>query len=1199
MAHGWRIAIPHPFPTSRDLSIIASSYRVKMNAGDDDDSEDQDVDLANLDEVLATKYSAVHLISDGQADKPALLFQLARLFENRFQIMGDHADFIKAILSAQRAIDLLPDGHVDKPDWMFDVGQLYESHFQTTGNPTDLDEAISAKQRAVDLLPDGHAFKPSWYIDLGDLFQNRFGITSSISDLNDAILSQQTALHLTPENHADIPNQWNNLGYSFQMQFERTGDLTNLDQAILAHRKAVQLAPEGHEDLHASLSNLGFALQSRFQRTGHLSDLDLAISTKQRALDLTPHDEVDLPEWFFELGSSFEKRFERTSHITDINEAIAMKGRAVNLITENHVGMPKFLNNLGTSFQTRFEHLGNPSDINEAVSAHRRSVKLTSSGHPRLPSRLNNLANSFEIRFKRSGDLADINEAISAQQRAVNITTIGDASMPGRLGNLGYFFETRFQRTDDLRDINEAISIQQRGVDLIPQGHAEMANWLSNLGCSFQSRFERNGDLADLIQAISTKQEAVDLTPDGNPDMPIRLNNLAAAFESRFGQTKDLSDLDKAISVQRKVVDLTPAGHPTMSQRLNNLGSSFLSRYKITGDLSDINLATAAHQSAVELTPEGHSGLPVRLGNLGTISSYRLASTHPTGAPSRKLSTAAQWASCCSRNSDHPQAMEAYTVAIDLLPQVAGMEQTIQKRHENLISISSLSNQAAAAAFSCGRLESALEWLEHGRCLVWNQLNNLRTPLNELRAYNRALADRILEVSSALENAGSRSDLIPDNTGRDMAQQILLQDEVTTHVKLAQEWEELLKTVRESHGFHSFLRPPSCTDLLSCVPLKGFVIIINVHMDRCDALALSSGATAPIQVPLDSFSHKKADALRRRLNGYLSSHGVRMRDAESGSRGGRVVERSTKESFIHEVLRELWIHVVKPVLDCLGLERKQSSSETPRIWWCATGPLAFLPIHAAGLYGSKYNGGASCVSDFAVSSYTPTVSALLERVNTIRTIDNRARGLLLISQPNSPGLPKIPGTTKEVHAVCERLRAGKTACLCLEGEVGSIDRVTKEIEAYSCIHLACHAIQEIQNPLSSGFFLHDGRLELSEIIKKKLPNADLAFLSACQTSKGDERLSEEAVHLAAGMLAAGYRGVVATMWSIQDYYGPVITGEFYGVLASHGRGDGEEGRLSSEHAAYALHFATKRMRETLGDSESSLLVWVPYVHMGL
>jgi CHAT domain-containing protein len=40
----------------------------------------------------------------------------------------------------------------------------------------------------------------------------------------------------------------------------------------------------------------------------------------------------------------------------------------------------------------------------------------------------------------------------------------------------------------------------------------------------------------------------------------------------------------------------------------------------------------------------------------------------------------------------------------------------------------------------------------------------------------------------------------------------------------------------------------------------------------------------------------------------------------------------------------------------------------------------------------------------------------------------------------------------------------------------------------------------------------------------------LAFLSACETAKGDEKSPDEAMHLAATMIFAGFRGVIATMW---------------------------------------------------------------------
>jgi CHAT domain-containing protein len=90
------------------------------------------------------------------------------------------------------------------------------------------------------------------------------------------------------------------------------------------------------------------------------------------------------------------------------------------------------------------------------------------------------------------------------------------------------------------------------------------------------------------------------------------------------------------------------------------------------------------------------------------------------------------------------------------------------------------------------------------------------------------------------------------------------------------------------------------------------------------------------------------------------------------------------------------------------------------------------------------------------------------------------------------------------------------------------------MDQFPCIHLACHASQNVTDPLESSIYLYDGLLKLSEIMKKNLKNSDFAFLSACQTSKGNEKLLEEVVHLTSGMLAAGYWSVVGTMWSI--YY---------------------------------------------------------------
>ena len=215
--------------------------------------------------------------------------------------------------------------------------------------------------------------------------------------------------------------------------------------------------------------------------------------------------------------------------------------------------------------------------------------------------------------------------------------------------------------------------------------------------------------------------------------------------------------------------------------------------------------------------------------------------------------------------------------------------------------------------------------------------------------------------------------------------------------------------------------------------------------------------------------------------------------------------------------------------------KEEPPSKLPRIWWCATGPLAFLPIHAAGVYATSITKAGPTLSDFAISSYIPNVRALTERVlndlQVLNKMEIKKTSFFMISQPETPNLPRIPGTTKEVLAIIQLLKNHNIPFICLEREDATVNQGITNMETHSCIHFACHAQQNTREPLKSSFMLHDGGLELSEIIKKRLEGADLAYLSACQTSTGDEKLSEEAVHLAAGMLAAGYRGVIATMWS--------------------------------------------------------------------
>jgi CHAT domain-containing protein len=116
-------------------------------------------------------------------------------------------------------------------------------------------------------------------------------------------------------------------------------------------------------------------------------------------------------------------------------------------------------------------------------------------------------------------------------------------------------------------------------------------------------------------------------------------------------------------------------------------------------------------------------------------------------------------------------------------------------------------------------------------------------------------------------------------------------------------------------------------------------------------------------------------------------------------------------------------------------------------------------------------------------------------------------------------------------------------------------------------------------------------LKLSSIIQQSLPRAGLAFLSACQTATGARDLQDESVHLAAGMLLAGYQGVIATMWSIKDNDAPHVAGDFYEHIIKTSLPD-------TSQAAAALHLAIRELKEK-SDGKISFFRWVPFIHVGI
>ena len=202
----------------------------------------------------------------------------------------------------------------------------------------------------------------------------------------------------------------------------------------------------------------------------------------------------------------------------------------------------------------------------------------------------------------------------------------------------------------------------------------------------------------------------------------------------------------------------------------------------------------------------------------------------------------------------------------------------------------------------------------------------------------------------------------------------------------------------------------------------------------------------------------------------------------------------------------------------------------PRVWWCPTGLFTLLPIHAAGIYDpTSTMESLENVSDYMISSYTPTLRSLFVPPPIVTAVPF---SMLAAIQPTSvEGQIPLLQTYEELRKIERHVPTASLIKLSSrEAPPSNVETVLGHLPHVFITHFACHGTQEFLDPLASALLLHDGHLDITRIMKLALPNASLAFLSACETAQGDIQSLDEAMHIAATMLFAGFRGVVGTMW---------------------------------------------------------------------
>lgn len=209
--------------------------------------------------------------------------------------------------------------------------------------------------------------------------------------------------------------------------------------------------------------------------------------------------------------------------------------------------------------------------------------------------------------------------------------------------------------------------------------------------------------------------------------------------------------------------------------------------------------------------------------------------------------------------------------------------------------------------------------------------------------------------------------------------------------------------------------------------------------------------------------------------------------------------------------------------------------------------------------------------------------------------------------------PVVRGSEPGALSRLDELRAERSGSLqgaaidLFVGSDASADKLLKEpLRDYSWIHLAVHGRVDLDDSNDSCVVLAsdpqgEARVTLEDILGLEL-DADVVVLSACETARHSDFAGEGIESMASAFLAAGARGVVASLWQVDDAITADTMTAFY------------DGVLKTESAtADALHTAQINVREAVGSQTTRdgsgtdpLAVdprhpyfWAAFVHIGL
>ena len=187
--------------------------------------------------------------------------------------------------------------------------------------------------------------------------------------------------------------------------------------------------------------------------------------------------------------------------------------------------------------------------------------------------------------------------------------------------------------------------------------------------------------------------------------------------------------------------------------------------------------------------------------------------------------------------------------------------------------------------------------------------------------------------------------------------------------------------------------------------------------------------------------------------------------------------------------------------------------------------------------------------------------------------------------------PKLQAATKEIRIVADLFVARDSNAkvkllLGAEGSAATLQGIWAS--GADVVHFATHALADLRQPLASllvlpatdasgaATYLTAGQVE------RWRGDAGLVFLSACESAIGPPRFASGMPGLQTAFLRAGARGVIATLWPIEDVLAQEFSADFYrrytsGESAAQSLSETQRGWLAPKAGADAAEQTRRRI----------------------